>query len=1100
MFSIKKVNQLNTRNWSFVLTVILVVSSFSLNLSTALAAATVLHTFGPDYVDGASPYGDLLEVSGKFYGLTYQGGYYGNGTLFSVNPDGSEYETLHNFGAQNDGKYPQGSLIYHEGKLFGVTSGGGSDHNNGTIFSLDPDGSNYTVVYDGFDYNNTGSYLTASLVVSDGKLYGVTYNGGTHEDGTIFSVNTNGAGFTTLHHFNDNADGKHPKGAMAASDGVLYGMTSEGGGAGSYGTLFSFDTNANDGEGEFVVLDRFDSDGEFGANPGFTSLLLIENVLYGVTEYGGEKLDEINSQNQGVIFSFDLNTPEDGLQNLHTFQHGVNGAYPEGSLIFFGDKFYGMTRDGGPAGGGVVFSIDPDGNNFSVLRNFGSEGFGDEGEYGSYPRGSLILSGGKFYGMTVYNGLYGDGTIFSLTADGENIEVLHNFSDAVDETNGKNPIDSIIRVGNVLYGMVPQGGENGSGVIFSINVNGTGYTVLHSFESNKGNPYGSLTSLGGKLYGLTYSGSEDGAGSIFSININGTGFQYLHYFNYEDDGADPSNSLVADGTKLYGVTSSGGEYGNGTIFYYETSGDVFNVLHHLDNSDPNYEGGYAVGDLVISDGVIYGMTSEGGEDGAGNIFKINIDGTNFETLHYFDYETDGGYPYGGLIISDGVLYGMTIEGGEYEYGTIFSYDLNANEGERFNVLHDFDYDNDGGGPEGSLVLVGGRLYGMTPSGGNSDSEEGVLFVIDSNGENFEVINLFDPYVDGESPYGSLIYYNGNLYGMTNDGGPRNGQGTIFRFAIEGGGDEIISAPSLTTQNASSITRISATLNGTITATNGANATTRGFHYGTTDSYGQTLSTSGSYGNGAYSIVLTGLTCGTNYYFRAFATNSGGTTATLGKSFNTSACTSGGGGSSGYRSVMIPAPATVAPIPTTPVTSPTFTRNLETGSSGNDVKELQKFLNANGFIVAPTGPGSIGNETNLFGVMTRAALARFQAVNGIVPAAGFFGPVTRAFIENMNGSPVTTPVIPATIPLITEPLGVRDLDMGMTGADVTALQNLLMAQGYTIPAGVTGFFATQTRDALAKYQAANVITPSVGYFGVKTRTQMKSAGLSGLWWQ
>ena len=73
-------------------------------------------------------------------------------------------------------------------------------------------------------------------------------------------------------------------------------------------------------------------------------------------------------------------------------------------------------------------------------------------------------------------------------------------------------------------------------------------------------------------------------------------------------------------------------------------------------------------------------------------------------------------------------------------------------------------------------------------------------------------------------------------------------------------------------------------------------------------------------------------------------------------------------------------------------------------------------------------------------------------------------------------------------------------MGMTGADVTALQNLLMAQGYTIPAGVTGFFATQTRDALAKYQAANVITPSVGYFGVKTRTQMKSAGLSGLWWQ
>lgn len=63
----------------------------------------------------------------------------------------------------------------------------------------------------------------------------------------------------------------------------------------------------------------------------------------------------------------------------------------------------------------------------------------------------------------------------------------------------------------------------------------------------------------------------------------------------------------------------------------------------------------------------------------------------------------------------------------------------------------------------------------------------------------------------------------------------------------------------------------------------------------------------------------------------------------------------------------------------------------------------------------------------------------------------------------------------------------------------ALQQLLIAEGYAIPAGATGFFAAQTKTALAAYQKAHGITPAAGYFGVKTQAQMKGAGLSGLWW-
>ncbi|MEK7106886.1 MAG: peptidoglycan-binding domain-containing protein, partial [Patescibacteria group bacterium] len=101
---------------------------------------------------------------------------------------------------------------------------------------------------------------------------------------------------------------------------------------------------------------------------------------------------------------------------------------------------------------------------------------------------------------------------------------------------------------------------------------------------------------------------------------------------------------------------------------------------------------------------------------------------------------------------------------------------------------------------------------------------------------------------------------------------------------------------------------------------------------------------------------------------------------------------------------LPTPTTPT-TPTTPATPSTgasaFTRSLEVGMTGEDVKQLQIYLNANGFRVAASGPGSPGNETTRFGAGTRGALARFQAANGISPAVGYFGPKTRAY---MNANP------------------------------------------------------------------------------------------------
>ncbi|MES2623108.1 MAG: LamG-like jellyroll fold domain-containing protein [Patescibacteria group bacterium] len=82
---------------------------------------------------------------------------------------------------------------------------------------------------------------------------------------------------------------------------------------------------------------------------------------------------------------------------------------------------------------------------------------------------------------------------------------------------------------------------------------------------------------------------------------------------------------------------------------------------------------------------------------------------------------------------------------------------------------------------------------------------------------------------------------------------------------------------------------------------------------------------------------------------------------------------------------------------TVTTSEIFTRDLTINTIGADVKNLQVFLNAQGFIISSSGPGSKGKETTQFGIKTRTALAKFQKASGIVPASGYFGPITRKFI-------------------------------------------------------------------------------------------------------
>jgi uncharacterized repeat protein (TIGR03803 family) len=200
----------------------------------------VLHSFNK--TDGAYPVASLIEVKGTLYGTTSGGGarhcpvfYHGQrcGTVFSITRDGSA-KVLHSFNG-TDGKFPAADLLEVIGKFYGTTEEGGA-HNFGTVFSITPGGTEQVV----HSFNKAdGAYPVASLIEVKGTLYGTTSGGGVNGSGTVFSVTPDGTE-QVLHSFGSGSDGGSPLASLVDVNGTLYGTTFlGGGGAFGLGTVFA---------------------------------------------------------------------------------------------------------------------------------------------------------------------------------------------------------------------------------------------------------------------------------------------------------------------------------------------------------------------------------------------------------------------------------------------------------------------------------------------------------------------------------------------------------------------------------------------------------------------------------------------------------------------------------------------------------------------------------------------------------------------------------------------------------------------------------------------------------------------------------------------
>ena len=214
-------------------------TAYSLDIKTGIE--TVLHAFQGGTADGAYPYAALTDVSGTFYGTTYQGGSnskctHGCGTIFAIDPATGAEKLVYVFKGSIDGAYPEAGLIDVNGTLYGTTAYGGHAKNClygcGTIFAFNPSTAGAKVLY---HFHNDG-VPTADLLNVDGRLYGTT-SGGTSCCGTVFSFDLKTGAETLVYAFGVPPDGSGPWAPLIDVKGALYGTTVNGGNGA--GTVFS---------------------------------------------------------------------------------------------------------------------------------------------------------------------------------------------------------------------------------------------------------------------------------------------------------------------------------------------------------------------------------------------------------------------------------------------------------------------------------------------------------------------------------------------------------------------------------------------------------------------------------------------------------------------------------------------------------------------------------------------------------------------------------------------------------------------------------------------------------------------------------------------
>lgn len=357
-------------------------------------------------------------------------------------------------------------------------------------------------------------------------------------------------------------NGAYPReGLLSGADGMLYGVTSDGGASG-IGTIYKTTL-----DGSLTTLVSFNATN--GANPSTKIIQTSDGYFYGVTAYGGANASGGYTGN-GTIFGMNSNGD---LTSLFSF-NGTNGAYPQCLVAAQDGALYGVTFAGGTFTNVLEFGMIGYGTAFKITTNgVFTALFSFAGTNGRRARSLIQASDGNFYGTTMKGGLYDLGTVFRMTPEGA-VTTLISF----DGTNGATPWRLIEASDRFLYGVTDEGGSNlagnqwgttGYGTIFKIATNGD-FTSLASFNNGDGAfPRTELIEVtNGVFLGVAYQGGSDNYGTIFRYSTNGT---LTSFFSFDLDHGGKTGMPVSGFVK--GI--DGNYYGISQLQYGSLEGGIY---------------------------------------------------------------------------------------------------------------------------------------------------------------------------------------------------------------------------------------------------------------------------------------------------------------------------------------------------------------------------------------------------------------------------------------------------------------------------------------------------------------------------------------------
>ena len=394
----------------------------------------------------------------------------------NIQSESLNFEVVYSFGSkENDGANPKSGLVAVNGMLYGTTNYGGSN-NYGTVYTIDPTTGTEEIVHSFLSYTTDGAIPSGTLLFYGNEILGTTENGGSHQIGTVYSIDPTTGFESVVVNFTDlgsgNYPGVYPLEGLTAFQGELYGTTKQGGG--TAGLVFSLDPNTYSENNIYSFNNAKD---ETGTTPD-SILLAYGNKLYGTTLTGGVANDNCMARGCGLVYSIDFESSIPEFKVVHEFTGYPDGGSPQGGLILNPNdgKLYDTTFRGGESktcvdlyqpgyGCGTIYSIDPNNNDAeSVVHVF------KEGADGTNPNAALVFSpDNKLYGTTTAGGNKSYGTIFSFDPSSNIETVVYSFTGGVD---GANPQSQLLPVTNdntvFLYGATFSGGESGVGTVFRL--------------------------------------------------------------------------------------------------------------------------------------------------------------------------------------------------------------------------------------------------------------------------------------------------------------------------------------------------------------------------------------------------------------------------------------------------------------------------------------------------------------------------------------------------------------------------------------------------------------------------------------------------------